>query len=462
MRIFTRDCWHAYISVCAIHVADAISHDVTFIYIPKIKSMETILNINQHQTTLRRRNFMKTVMLAAVAGSFMLGCGADNGSSWSATWNASVQNYNDAFAGTTPAPITFQDSTVRQLMYVSGSGDRLRIHFSNMLGTAPLTIDGARIAVSSGAAAINVATDTLVNFGGKPSVTLAAGTEILSDVVELAVTANSPLALSIYVKNATPITTVHTLGRQNNYIAAGNMLSAAVLPTTQAVQFYAWSTGIDVQRNDKTKVVVTFGDSITDGYASSVDANNRYPNYLSRRLAADATVGPVSVVNAGISGNRWKNDVVGPKGEGRFAHDVLGVTGITHAVILLGINDIGFSGAFAAGQEVSAAQITDAIGVAVAQAKARNVKVLVGTLTPFKGTIFKGYYSDAGEAKRQAVNSFIRSNTAIDGVIDFDLAVRNPADPASMLPSYDSGDHLHPNDLGYAAMANAAAISQFQ
>ena len=424
--------------------------------------METILKTNQYQAPLRRRNFIQTVMLAAIAGSFMLGCGADYGSNWSATWNASVQNYNDTFAGTTPTPISFKDSTVRQLMYVSGSGDRLRIHFSNTLGTTPLTIDGARIAVSSGAAAINVGTDKLVTFAGQPSVTLAAGTEILSDVVELAVTANSPLALSIYVKNDTPIATVHTLGRQNNYVAAGNLLSAAVLPTTQAVQYYAWTTGIDVQRNDKTKVVVTFGDSITDGYASTVDANNRYPNDLSRRLAADATVGPVSVVNAGISGNRWKNDVIGPKGEGRFAHDVLGVAGITHTIILLGINDIGFSGAFVRGQEVSAAQITDALTVAVAQAKAHNVKVLVGTLTPFKGTVFTGYYSDAGEAKRQAVNSFIRSNTAIDGVIDFDLAVRDPSNPAMMLPSYDSGDHLHPNDLGYAAMANAAAISQFK
>ncbi|GAC1408460.1 MAG: hypothetical protein NVSMB6_07450 [Burkholderiaceae bacterium] len=263
----------------------------------------------------------------------------------------------------------------------------------------------------------------------------------------------------MYVKNTTPVVTVHTLGRQNNYVAKGNVATAQVLPSTETNQFFAWATGLDVRRTDNPKIIVTFGDSITDGYGSTVDANNRYPNFLSRRLAADATVGPTVVVNAGISGNRWKNDVIGPKGEGRFDQDVLGQAGITHTIILLGINDIGFSGSFAPGQDVTATQITAAIQTAVDKAKAKGVKALVATLTPFKGTIFPGYYSDAGEAKRVAVNNFIRTNTTIDGVVDFDAAVRDPADPASILSQYDFGDHLHPNDAGYAAMANAFNVS---
>lgn len=133
-----------------------------------------------------------------------------------------------------------------------------------------------------------------------------------------------------------------------------------------------------------------------------------------------------------------------------------------HTIILLEINDIGFSGAFAAGQEVCASQITAAIQSAVDQAKAKGVKALVATLTPFKGTIFPGYYSDAGEAKRLAVNNFIRTNSTIDGVVDFDAAIRNPADPGSMLAQYDFGDHLHPNDAGYAAMANAVDLSMLK
>ena len=416
-------------------------------------------------TSPRRRLFQSTIAAIAVS-TILLACGGGGNNSSSAptpafyaSWYASPQDYNEPFAGGTSPAKSFADQTLRQVMYVSGGGDQVRIRISNRIGTQPLTIDTIRIAESVGGAAINSSTDTPVTFGNATSVTLAAGTEIVSDPAPLVVKPNSTVAVSMYVKNTTPVVTVHTLGRQTNYVAKGNVASAQVLPATETNQFFAWATGLDVRKTDTPKVIVTFGDSITDGFGSSVDANNRYPNFLSRRLAADPTVGSTIVVNAGISGNRWKNDVIGPKGEGRFDQDVLGQAGITHTIILLGINDIGFGGSFALGQDVTAAQITAAIQTAVDKAKAKGVKALVATLTPFKGTIFPGYYSDAGEAKRTAVNAFIRGNTSIDGIVDFDAAVRNPSDPASILPQYDLGDHLHPNDAGYAAMANAFNVS---
>jgi len=410
-----------------------------------------------------RRQLLRTVLAAFITSSALLACGGGDSdtptTAFFSTWAASAQNYNEPFAGSTPTAKSFNNQTVRQIMYVSVGGDQVRVRLSNAIGTQPLTINSTRIAESAGGAAINAATDTPVTFGNATSVTLAAGAEVLSDPAPLVVKPNSNLAVSFYIQNSTPLVTVHSLGRQNNYAASGNVVSSQVLPTTETNQFYAWTTGLDVRRTDKPKVVVTFGDSITDGFGSTVDSNNRYPNYLSRRLATDLSLGPVSVVNAGISGNRWKNDVIGPKGEGRFEHDVLGQAGITHTVILLGINDIGFSGSFAPGQEVTVAQLTGAIQTAVDKARARGVKALVATITPFKGTIFPGYYSDAGEAKRVAVNTFIRNNPNIDGVVDFEAAVRDPADPTVIAPQFDLGDHLHPNDAGYAAMANAFNVA---
>ena len=274
-----------------------------------------------------RRRLFRAVLAAIIASGTLLACGGSDDSPtpvFFATWAASAQDYNEPFGGNTPAAKSFSNQTVRQIMYVSVGGDQVRIRLSNAIGTQPITVNSTRIAESAGGAAINAATDTPVTFGNATSVTLAAGAEVLSDPAPLAVKPNSNLAVSFYVQNSTPVVTVHTLGRQTNYAAPGNVVSSTVLPATETNQFYAWTTGLDVRRTDKPKVVVTFGDSITDGYGASLDANTRYPNVLSRRLAADASLGPVSVVNAAISGNRWKNNVIGPKGEGRFERDVLG------------------------------------------------------------------------------------------------------------------------------------------
>lgn len=318
-----------------------------------------------------------------------------------------------------------------------------------------------RLARSTGQSNIDTTTDRAVTFGnGQGSVTVAAGAETLSDPVALPVTPLSTVAVSLYFASPTSMPTVHALGRQTTYIGAGNQLSAASIPAATADQrqsYYGVSV-VETSSVEPASVVVTFGDSITDGFNSTVDATKRYPNQLDDRLKA-AGLTRVGVVNQGISGNRWLNEVSGPSGNSRFDRDVLGVSGVTHTIILLGINDIGFSEAAAPTQAVTADQIIASMDAAVSKAKARSIKVLLGTLLPYKGA---AYYSAAGEAKRQAVNAWIRNNRNIDGVIDFDRVMQSATDPLAMNPAYDSGDHLHPNDAGYGAMAAAIDLARLQ
>lgn len=402
----------------------------------------------------RRRRFLRTALLVA-ASITLAACGGSGGSGtnnrWVASWAASPQ-----VVSTTK---TFTNQTVRQLMYVSAGGDQIRVRVSNVFGTGPLVIDSMRVARSSGDTSIDVATDRPVKFSGQERLSLAAGQEIWSDPIDLAVSAQGVIAVSAYVSAAAPVTTGHTFGQQDNFVGAGNVASSASFTPTETNQFYAWVTGLDVLSTSVQKVVVAFGDSITDGFNSSVGQNNRYPNYLSRILRSGAAGGEYSVVNEGISGDRWIfgfNDF--PPGSTRFGRDVLEKSGITHAIMMLGINDIGLpSLANNPAEVVTAEQIFANIVSAADAAKSRGIKVFVGTLSPMKVSIFGSYYSEAGEAKRQAVNTLIRQSTRFDGIIDFDVALRDPADTSVLRAAFDSGDHIHPSDAGYEAMAKAAA-----
>jgi lysophospholipase L1-like esterase len=376
-----------------------------------------------------------------------------------ASWAASPQNYNEPspFPGAPErVPQQLSDQSVRQIVRLSAGGERLRMRFSNLLGAGPIRLDAVGLALSTGASAIDTTSHVAVTFGGQPSVTLAAGEERWSDFVPFAVDAEQSVAVTAYVVGVAPIATVHSLGQQTVYVAAGDAVRAESLPPhpVEALRLsYHWLTGIDAQSSTARRVIVAFGDSITDGYNSSVDANTRYPNFLSRQLTDGNE--PYSVVNAGISGNRVLNDVVGPSGVSRFQRDALGQTGANDLVILLGINDIGLS-SLPQGPAVSAEQISDGLSTLVADANADGKRVFLGTLLPFQGTMAP-YYSEEGEAKRQAVNAWIRANTDIAGVIDFDMLMGAPDNPLAMQTGYDSGDHLHPNDAGYEAMAEAVA-----
>lgn len=388
-----------------------------------------------------RRSFITSLLAAAALAAGLYGCGDSDGprhSAHYASWTGSLSDAAQGFPGApAPVPRTFDNQTVRHVLRLSLGGDAIRIKVSNLFGKA----------------------DRPVTFSGQTSLTVPAGAEVFSDDIPLPATPLSNIAVSMYFATPTPVATVHALGRQIAYVGAGNQASApSISPVAgNPPQSYYGLIAVEAQSREPAKVVVTFGDSITDGFNSTVGAARRYPDQLDDRLKASGFV-RTGVVNAGISGNRWLNDVAGPNGNGRFERDVLNVAGVTHTIILLGINDIGFS-SFVPAQAVSAEQITASMAAAITKAKARGIKVFLATLLPFKGA---GYYSEAGEAKRQAVNAFIRNNREIDGVIDFDKVMQNPADPLAMNPAYDSGDHLHPNDAGYGAMAAAIDLAKLQ
>ena len=405
-------------------------------------------------------------VIAGVALAFLLSAACAQ-PPWFATWYAAPQNYNILFPGDTVPPISVSNQSIRQIVHTSHGGNLIRVKLSNLFGTTPVTFGEARIARSTGNGGVDPATDHRLRFDGASTVTLAPGEERWSDAVSLKVPTHADLAISLYVPLNTPVVTTHTIGMQTNYLATGNQVGAATMGGATASTMYYWLSEVDASTvytpGDATdltshpyKVVVAFGDSITDGYGSTPDANRRWPNDLDNRVqAAVGDPGRVSVVNAAISGNRWIYDGVGPAGVTRFAHDVAGVSGATHVMILLGINDIGIGGLYPP-QNVSADQIIAAMQATIAQAKARHIKIYLATLTPYNGA---SYYDAAGELKREAVNAFVRSANGADGVLDFDQAVRDPTNPTTLSPAYDSGDHLHPNDAGYQAMANTIDLS---
>ncbi|WP_266171351.1 SGNH/GDSL hydrolase family protein [Dyella subtropica] len=382
---------------------------------------------------------------------------------WFATWYAAPQNYNILFPGITVPPQSISNQSVRQIVHTSHGGSLIRVKLSNFFGTTPVTFGEARIARSTGNGGVDLATDHRLRFGGDSSVTLAPGEERWSDPVYLQVPTQSDLAISLYVPLNTPVVTTHTIGMQTNYLSPGNQVGAATMGSSTPSDSYYWLSEVDASTAGAPdgvtdlaahpyKVVVAFGDSITDGYGSTPNANHRWPNYLDNRVQAAADdLGRVSVVNAAIAGNRWIYDGVGPAGVTRFAHDVAGVSGATHVLILLGINDIGI-GELIPQQNVSADQIIAAMQATIAQANASGIKIYLATITPYNGA---SYYDAAGEMKREAVNAFVRSENGADGVLDFDRIVRDPSNPTALLPAYDAGDHLHPNDVGYQAMANS-------
>lgn len=393
------------------------------------------------------------------------GVGANQGRALYASWGASAQSNREVlpFPGAPPPnPPQLSNQTVRQIVHLTLGGEALRVHVSNLFGSAPLSIDAASVARSSGDAAIETASLTSLTFGGAARATVAPGAELWSDLAPLATEAESDLAISFYISGQASVDTTHSLGIETTFVSAGNQVSAAVLPPEDPApmaprQSYYWLTGVDVARSQPAQVVVAFGDSITDGLASTLGENRRYPNVLARRLNAGGA--RFGVVNQGISGNRVLNDVVGPAARSRFERDTLGASGVAAVIVLIGINDIGFSG-FVPEQEASVERLTAGLAELFAQAKGRNLRTYAATLLPLKGTNAP-YYSETSEQKRQAVNAWIRTQSDVDGVIDFDQAMGDPADPLAMRPAYDSGDHLHPQDAGYEAMANAIDLALF-
>lgn len=367
---------------------------------------------------------------------------------WIGTWTSNAVESD--------AP--FENETLRQIVYVSIGGEQVRVRLSNLFGTAPLVIDAASIGLHAGGSEVKPGTLRELTFGGEAAVTIAVGARVLSDAVDLAVDDASSLAVSLYVAGNSGPATKHTQAHQTNYIADGNQVMEPDMPGSTTTTSWFWLTGVEVLAHPNTGAVVTSGDSITEGYNSTLDANARYPDELARRLLARNPGKPrLAVLNSGISGNRLLTDIFGPNGQSRFDRDVLTQSGVTHVILLEGINDLGLGGSLFP-PPVSAEQIIAGYKQVIARAHASDLKILIGTITPCKGfeAFLPGYWSPEVEAERQAVNEWIRTTDLHDGFVDFDAALRDPDDPQSLLEEYDSGDFLHPNDTGYAVMAAEA------
>ena len=359
-----------------------------------------------------------------------------------------------------PYPSSFRDETVRMIVRTSAGGERLRLTLSNALGRSEVRIGAVHVARRERGSAIAAATDRAVTFGGKASFAIQPGTLVVSDPIELAVPPLTELAVSVYLPNETPDVTTHEFALNTTYVVAGNAAAAASLTNPRTNFTYFWLTGVEVLASADVGAIVTLGDSITDGVTTTFDTHRAWPALLAAKLQSNSATRNWAVINAGISGNRVRRDVIGRSALGRFDRDVLARAGVEWLVLFEGINDVTWSAlpAVPNGERATAAGIVETLEQIVDRAHARGIRVLGGTLMPMGGLWL---HNAETEAMRQAVNDWIRTSGKLDAVADFDAATRDPRAPERLRPEFDSGDHIHPNDAGNAAMVEAIDTTLF-
>ena len=379
---------------------------------------------------------------------------------WVGTWSNALHEPDLGVPGLANAG--FNNQTLRQIVHISVGGPRVRVRLSTF-GASGLVIGAAHIARRATGASIVPQSDRTLTFGGTPSITIPPGALVVSDPVELNVPDLSDLAVSIFVSGNTGPAAWHFEGRQTSFISpAGDFTASAVMPFSSTTLARFWLAGVEVVASKRTAAIVALGESITDGTQSTVDANNRWPDQLARRLMAQPGNQEMGVLNEGIAGNRLLHDSLGPNGLARFDRDVLAQTGVAHLIVQVGANDI-FT--LNPAEEVTAAQVIQGHKQLIERAHAKGLKIFGCTLTPVEGFLLPGtpfpVFSPAKEVKRQAVNAWIRTSGEYDDVIDFDRVLRDPNSPSKILALYDSGDHGHPTDAGYQALANAIDLRLF-
>ena len=356
----------------------------------------------------------------------------------------------------------FQNQTVRMIVQTSIGGRRVRIQLSNAHGSTTLMVGAAHVASRDKDSTIIPASDRALTFGGRPSCAIPAGAVMVSDPVDLDVPKLADLAVSIYLPGETGQPTMHSVGLHTTYIskATGDFTGQAALTDTITSQSWYWLSRVEVLAPADAGAIVAFGDSITDGATSTLDTNRSWPSFLAARLQANPRTANLAVVNEGISGNRILHDLVGTNALARFDRDVLSQPGVKWVVILEGINDIGFQARPNPSPDdaVTADDLIAGLRQMIDRAHEHGIKVMGCTLTPFEGA---AYYSENGETQRQAVNRWIRTGGAFDAVMDFDAATRDAADSKLIRADFNIRDHLHPNDAGYKAMADAIDLAVF-
>ncbi len=393
-------------------------------------------------------------------------CSTGSAAEWVQTWGAAPLPPTPAL-GPFPATPSFENVTIRQIVRLSRGGRRVRIRFTNEYGTKPLAIGAARVALADEKGAIQPRSGREITFDGKPSVSIPAGAPFLSDPVDLPVQNLATLSISIYLPEATGACTCHQVGMQNAFVSDSGDYTNKPFEPKQTFEWRVFLSGVEVEVSKGARAVVVLGDSISDGVGSTVDANHRWPDLLAERLDGTAKPG-WGIVNMGISGNQVLADGAGQSALARFDRDVLAVPGARVLVIFEGVNDLGLSYGHVQGplgeaiktwmppSKATADSLITGYRQLIARAHAHGLKVLAGTITPYGGAF---YYSEEGEAIRQTINAWIRTSREIDGVLDFDKAIRDPADPTQIRDGYHPGDHLHGTDSAYAAMAAAVDLS---
>jgi len=349
------------------------------------------------------------------------------------------------------------NQTIRMVVNTSIGGPSVRVELSNTFGADRLKIGSAHVALRDHDSAIVAASDRPLTFSGLTSVSIPAGASMISDPVNLAAPAVGDLVVSIYIPGDSGPVTQHATGLHTTYISSeGDFTGAPDFTPARTTASWYFLTGVQVLAPADTGLIVTFGDSITDGATSTTDANASWPSVLAKRLQS-AGVTNLAVVNEGISGNRVLRDGAGPSVLARFERDVLTQPGIKYLVFMEAINDIG-QASRPGTPPVTTEEIIAVYKQMIERAHMRGIKVIGATLTPYEGA---SYYSEPGEAIRAAVNQWIRTSSALDGFIDFDKATQDPQHPGQLLPAFNIRDHLHPNDAGYKAMAESIDLSLF-
>jgi len=385
-----------------------------------------------------------------------------SGEHWVASWGSAQlvpEGENELPAA------QWNDASLRQVVRVSLAGRRLRVRLSNVFGTAPLVVDAGSVAraLQPGRADVDAASRRPLRFGGAAGVTIPAGAEYLSDPVDVPHAAGTDLAISLHFARAPARQTGHPGARATSFLVHGNEVEAASWPRAETFTRWYQIAGVEVKADAAAHAVVAIGDSITDGYGVAPDTHARWTDGLATRLRA-AGMTDVGVVNAGIGGGRMLRDGLGPNLVARFDRDVLARPGVSHAIVMIGVNDFGVQHRNKEDTPAERARLLDDLKQAyrqiVARAHAQGVCVLGATIGPYGGS---GYYQPgaANEADRIAYNDWIRTAGVVDGVVDFDAALRDPARPDHLLKALDN-DGLHPSPAGYDAMADAVPLAQLQ
>jgi lysophospholipase L1-like esterase len=380
---------------------------------------------------------------------------------WVESWSAAPDQAGPSLKGV----------TLREVVRTSIGGAKVRIRFSNLYGTGPVSIAAVHLALRANGAAILPGTDHPLTFGGSSTLKMKKGESVLSDPVNMAVAPLQELALSLYFKSATGASTIHGVAMASAYIKRGVDASAAVnFESNKTITNWYFVSDVEVLGSQQAAAVAVVGSSIEDGVGSTMDTNHRWPDFLAYRLQSDAVLKAFAVINSGIAGNRLLRDADEPfRGLSvlhRLDRDVLSKPGVRWVILDIGLNDIGASTVLGTAKaQASAQQIINGLQEVVSRAHAKNIKVIGATFNPCAGVEFgegkHTYFSVAGEAKRRAVNDWIRTARAFDAVVDFDQILRDPNRPDHLNPAFDSEDHLHPNDAGYKAMADAVDLRLF-